>query len=93
MKLTHEKLVHLSHVIVDALEKHPTVELRLEHNEVRLSILNALKDAMKLEDEIEATVRRKITSQRRQIVEGSREWDLLQRKYYEEEAARHRKVR
>jgi hypothetical protein len=37
-------------------------------------------------------VRRKIESQKRPIVEGSDEWDVLYRKYYEEEVGRHRKV-
>ncbi len=36
-------------------------------------------------DEIDAAVRRKITSIRRGIVEGSAEWDLLYRRYRDEE--------
>lgn len=36
-------------------------------------------------DEIDAAVRRKITSIRRGIVEGSAEWNLLYRRYRDEE--------
>lgn len=36
-------------------------------------------------DEIEQAVRRKITTQKRGIVEGSAEWNLLARRYREEE--------
>ena len=41
---------------------------------------------------IDALVRHKIESQKRTIPEGSDEWDVLYRKYYEEEVAKHRKV-
>ena len=93
MKLTREKLVHLSHLIVDALEREPGARLKLARNEVRLKVVDGLRDIMKIEDEIDAAIRRKISSQRRDIPEGSREWDVLYRKYYEEEAARFRKLR
>lgn len=36
-------------------------------------------------DEIDATVRRKIASLRRGVVEGSAEWEILYRRYREEE--------
>jgi hypothetical protein len=47
---------------------------------------------MKNDEAIDALVRKKLESQKRVIVEGSDEWDVLYRKYYEEETARHRKV-
>ena len=47
---------------------------------------------MRADEAIDALVRRKIESQKRPIPEGSDEWDVLYRKYYEEEVARHRKV-
>jgi len=47
---------------------------------------------MKNDEAIDALVRRKLESQKRVIVEGSDEWDVLYRKYFEEEVARHRKV-
>lgn len=93
MKLSREKLIHLSHLIVAGLEGTPGVKLQQERNDVRLVILDVLHDAMKLEDEIDATVRRKIMTQKREIPEGSREWDVLYRKYYEEETDKYRKVR
>ena len=93
MRLSREKLIHLSHVIVGGLEKTEGVQLLQDRNDVRLTILDVLHDAMRLEDEIDGQVRRKITSQKRDIPEGSREWDILYRKYYEEESARHRRIR
>ncbi len=40
---------------------------------------------MKTDEAIDALVRRKIETQKRTIVEGSDEWEVLYRKYYEEE--------
>jgi len=48
-------------------------------------------DEMKNDEAIDALVRKKLETQKR-IVEGSDEWDVLYRKYHEEETARHRKV-
>ena len=93
MRLSREKLVHLSHVIVDGLDGVPGVKYMLEKNDVRLHILGVLQDSMRLEEEIEQSVRKKIMSQKKEIPEGSREWDVLYRKYYEEELTKHRRVR
>jgi hypothetical protein len=47
---------------------------------------------MRADEMIDALVRRKIESQKRSIPEGSSEWDVLYRKYFDEEVAKHRKV-
>ena len=46
----------------------------------------------KYDEAIDAFVRKKIESQKRQILEGSDEWDVMYRKYYEEETQKRRKV-
>ena len=93
MRLSREKMVHLSHVVVDALDKHQDVTLKQSRNDVRLAIFEVLKEELKREDEIDEAVRRKIVTQKRDIPEGSREWDILFRKYYDDEASKYRKVR
>ena len=87
LKLSHEKMVHLSHVLVRALQEDPGVVLVREPNDIRNRMLAALREELRHDAEIEARVRRKISSQRRNIPEGSPEWDILFRKYYEEEMA------
>ena len=85
MKLSHEKQTHLSHVIVNALESAPGVKLRDDHNHVRLKVLELLRAELRRDEEVEQRVRGKIVAQKRSIPEGSQEWDILFRKYYEEE--------
>ena len=92
MKLSREKILRLSHLILDRLNHDEDVEFFTEPQELRQEIVKLISDEMKADEAIDALVRRKIETQKRAIVEGSDEWDVLYRKYYEEEVARHRKV-
>ena len=92
MKLSREKILRLSHLILDRLNHDEDVEFFMEPQQLRGEIVRLISEEMKADEAIDALVRRKIESQKRTIVEGSDEWDVLYRKYYEEEMARHRKV-
>jgi hypothetical protein len=85
MKLSHEKLVHLSHVVLKALESFDDARLIADRNHVRLQVLDMLREQLRKDEQIELRVRTKIQTQKRSIPEGSQEWDILFRKYYEEE--------
>ncbi len=85
MKIGHEKATHLSHVLLKSLEARPDVRFLADRNEVRLRLLEILRAQLKWEEQLEQRVRSKITAQKRSIPEGSQEWDILFRKYYEEE--------
>ncbi|HEY3175915.1 MAG TPA: DUF507 family protein [Candidatus Polarisedimenticolia bacterium] len=85
MKLSHEKVTHLSHVLTKALEEAPGITLLRDRNSVRLKVVELLRAEMRRDEEVEKRVRAKIVGQKRQIPEGSQEWDILFRKYYEEE--------
>lgn len=92
MKLSREKILRLSHVVLDYLNQDDGVEYYADPQEIRQQIVKMISDEMRADEAMDALVRRKIESQKRTIVEGSDEWEVLYRKYYEEEAARHRKV-
>ena len=93
MKLSHEKIIHLSHVLCEAIERAPGVRLRVERNQVRLGIVKHLKQQLQVEEDIERRVIAKIESLQRGVPEGSPEWDVLFRKYYDEEIAKLRAIR
>ena len=93
MKLSHERCVHLSHLFVNALDDEESVEFLRDPNDVRLKMLQILESELLKEDELEEGIRRKIASQKREVPEGSPEWDLLFRKYYEEEMKKVKRVR
>ena len=92
MKLSREKVVRLSHLIFNQFNNDEEIEFFADPSEIRQEIFKLISDEMKADEAIDALVRRKIESQKRTIVEGSDEWEVLYRKYYEEESARHRKV-
>jgi hypothetical protein len=92
VKLSREKILRLSHLILDHLNKDEEIEYYADPQEIRQEIVTLISNEMKTDEAIDAMVRRKIESQKRTIQEGSDEWDVLYRKYYEEEVGRHRKV-
>lgn len=92
MKLSREKIVQLSHVVLNELNQDEEVEFFADPQQIRQEIFQIISEEMKSDEAIDAAVRRKLESQKRTIVEGSDEWDVLYRKYFEEETARHRKV-
>ena len=92
MKLSREKILRLSHLILDHLNKDEEIEYYADPQEIRQEIVKMISDEMKTDEAIDELVRRKIETQKRTIQEGSDEWDVLYRKYYEEEVGRHRKV-
>jgi hypothetical protein len=86
MKLSRDKVTDISHKLVDALRK--SRELRLKQkdtNVVRLEVVRLMTDLLVTEDKVDRAARAKIRTQKREIPEGSEEWDLLHRKYYSEE--------
>jgi hypothetical protein len=92
MKLSREKVLRLSHLILGHLDQDDGVEYFADPQQVRGDIVKIISDEMKTDEAIDALVRRKIETQKRTILEGSDEWEVLYRKYYEDEVARHRKV-
>jgi len=88
MKLSREKIIQLSHRIVGAIEELDEIEIFDEPNAIRQEIVKILNDLMHEEEKVDAVVRQKITSQKRSIPEGSGEWEILYRKYYNDEMRR-----
>jgi hypothetical protein len=82
----------MSHLILRYMNEEDALEYFDEPQEIRQTIVKIISDEMHADEVIDVLVRRKIESQKRSIPEGSAEWDVLYRKYFEEEVARHRKV-
>ena len=85
MKLSRDKVIEMSHKIVSALRKARQVRLKKQPNEVRLEIVKLITELLLTEDKVDRAARTKIRSQKREIPEGSEEWDILLRRYYQEE--------
>jgi uncharacterized protein len=88
MRLTREKTIRLSHLITDLLVASDDVEFIEDRDTIRQKTVQILQDLLKEEEAMDTEVRKKISSQKKAIVEGSEEWELLFRKYYAEEMRR-----
>jgi len=85
VRLSRDKVNKLAHVVTDTLAEIDQVEFMEDRNTVRLEVRKLLEELLNQEARIDQAARQKIESQRRTILEGSQEWDILYRKYYNEE--------
>ena len=85
IRLSREKVNFLARQILNLLFKNDEVEFLDEPNEIRLTIVKSIEEEMKLYDLIDKRAVEKIESQKKAIKEGSREWEILYRKYYNDE--------
>jgi hypothetical protein len=86
MKLSRDKVTQISHKLVETLRRSHDLRLRdKDANNVRLEIMRVMLELLVAEEKVDRAVRQKIRGQKREIPEGSEEWDLLHRRYYSEE--------
>lgn len=88
MRLTREKIVRISHQVADLLVKSNEVEFVEDRDTIRQHMVQTMTNLLREEEKIETEVKKRITSQKKEILEGSEEWDVLFRKYYSEELRR-----
>lgn len=87
-RLSREKINFLSKRILEALSSNDRVEFLDDANEIRLNIVRSMEEEMRLYDLLDKRAIEKIQSQKKSVEEGSREWEILYRKYYNEELSK-----
>lgn len=87
-RLSREKINFLSKRLLEFLTRNEQVEFLDDPNEIRLIIVRSIEEEMKLYDVLDHKAIEKIQSQKKPIEEGSREWEILYRKYYNEELSK-----
>ena len=85
MRISRDKLNKLAHTVADTVAEIDEVEFMEDRNTIRQEARKALEKLLTEEMRIDGAARQKIASQRRIILEGSQEWDILYRKYYNDE--------
>jgi hypothetical protein len=85
VRISRDKLNKLAHTVADTLAELDQVDFLEERNMIRQEARKALEKLLMEETKIDAAARMKISSQRKIITEGSQEWDILYRKYYNDE--------
>lgn len=85
MKLSRDKITDISHKLLERFRKSREFRLKKEQNEIRLEIVKGFTEMLVTEDKADKAARLKVRSQKRDIPEGSEEFDLLHKRYYSEE--------
>jgi hypothetical protein len=85
MKLSRDKITDISHKLVTQLKKARELRLKKDPNEIRLEIVKVMTEILAAEEKVDRASRDKVRTLKRDIPEGSEEWDLLHQRYYAEE--------
>ncbi len=86
--LSDEKISHLTHVLFKGLVEKDLISLATDEGKVRREIKRSLVSFLKISEDIDSAVRKKLQSFSRKIIEGSPEWEVLYKKFYREETAK-----
>jgi hypothetical protein len=85
MMLSDDKITHMTHVVLKGLMDKGLITLKEDDSLLRREIKRTIINELKIGEDIDETVRRKLQSFSKKLVEGSPEWEVLYKKYYEEE--------
>ena len=85
MKLSRDKINDISHKIVNDIRKSRDFRVKRQPNDVRLELVKVMTELLVTEDKVDRAARTKIRTQKREISEGTEEWELLHKRYYAEE--------
>ncbi|MGC1461614.1 MAG: DUF507 family protein [Terracidiphilus sp.] len=85
MRISPDKLNKLAHTVADTLAEIDQVGFFEDRNTIRQEARKALTALLTDEARIDTAARLKIANQRKIILEGSQEWEILYRKYYNDE--------
>jgi hypothetical protein len=92
VRLSEDRISHISHLVLDTLVQDRHVDALQAEERLLREIKRTITTELQFEDEADAAARRTIQSLSRKVPEGSPEWDVLYRKYMDEEMRRRRKV-
>ncbi len=85
MKLSRDKINEISHKLVAGLRKSRDCRLRKDANDVRLELVKLISEILQNEDKADKAARTKIRTLKKEVPEGTEEWDILHKRYYAEE--------
>lgn len=85
MKLSRDKITDISHKLIAVMRKSRELRMKQDPNDARLEIVKAFTEILQVEEKADRAARDKVRSIKRDISEGSEEWDILQKRYYAEE--------
>ena len=92
MRLTTGKINQLASQVLHLLKNDDTVEFFAEDADIRRMIVRIINSELEDDERIDQIVRRKIDSHRPPVQQGTENWDILYRRYYDDEMRKHRRA-
>lgn len=89
MRLSEDRISHIAHMVTDGIWKDDLVDFTDDDRALK-EVKRIITVFLKVEDTADDAARAKIRSLSRDVPEGSREWEILYNKYFEEEMAKHK---
>jgi hypothetical protein len=85
MKLSRDKITDISHKLILLMRKSRDIRFKKDQNDARLEIVKVFTEILQLEEKSDRAAKDKVRSMKKDIPEGSEEWDILQKRFYGEE--------
>lgn len=88
MMLSDDKITHTTHMLLKGLMEKGLIILKEDDSLVRREIKRTITNELKVGEDIDAEVRKKLQSYTKKLIDGSPEWEIMYRKFFEEEDAK-----
>lgn len=92
LKLSRNKVNFLANLISEFIKENEDIDFTDNVGSIKISTFRLINEVLIKFKEIEKNAEEKIRAQKKTIPEGSREWDILFRKYTTDELAKLPKV-
>jgi len=89
LRLSDDRISHIAHLVTDAIWNDDLVDYS-DDIKALAEVKRIIMEIFHVEDIADEFARQKIRSLSRDIPEGCREWEILYKKYYDEEMNKHR---
>ena len=87
MRLSEDKISHISHLLINFVLRDGLGSVSDEPALLKTT-KRIITQFCRVDDEVDALVRKRLASYSKTIPEGSREWDILYKKHFEEELSK-----
>ncbi|MCP5103444.1 MAG: DUF507 family protein [bacterium] len=88
LKLSRNKVNCLSSLVTNYIQNHEILDYSGDIGNIRFKIFHLIMDELRLYEQIELNAKDRVKIQKRSVPEGSREWEILFRKYVTEELSK-----
>ncbi len=88
LKLSRSKVNCLASLVTQYIEKSEDIDYNIDIGDIRIKAFHLIMNELRIFEQIEEDVKERMKVHKRNVPEGSREWEILYRKYVSEDLAK-----